>query len=142
MLDIKFIRENKDVVQAGAVKKHIDIDIDRLITLDDERLKVLKEVEDLRREVNKVSNSISRDQDGATKMQLIEEMRLVKDDIKEKEEKLKQIMEEWQKIMLQIPNVPDMSVPEGKSDEENVEVKTWGDKPVFNFEIKDQITLM
>jgi len=142
MLDIKFIRENKDVVQAGAVKKHVDIDIDRLIILDDERLKVLKEVEDLRAEVNKVSNSISRDQDGATKMQLIEEMRLVKDDIKEKEEKLKQIMEEWQKIMLQVPNIPDMSVPDGITDQENQEIKVWGEKPNFTFEPKDHVEIM
>src|SRR3989344_1566238 len=142
MLDIKFIRENKDIVQAGAKKKRVEIDIEKLITLDDERLKILKEVEDLRAEVNKVSNDIARDQDQTLKGQLIEEMRAVKEDIKTKEEKLKQIMEEWQKIMLQVPNVPDMTVPEGKSDEENVEVKTWGDKPVFNFEIKDQITLM
>ena len=48
MLDIKFIRENKDIVQAGAKKKRVEIDIEKLIALDDERLKELKEVEDLR----------------------------------------------------------------------------------------------
>src|SRR5262245_18017341 len=88
MLDIKFIREHKDIVQAGAKKKHIDIDITTLVTLDDERLKTLKEVEDLRAEVNRVSNDIARDQDPKLKIQLIEEMRIVKDDIKSKEEKL------------------------------------------------------
>ena len=89
MLDIKFIRENKEIIQAGAKKKHIDVDIEHLITLDDERLKQLKEVEDLRAEVNKVSNDISRNQDSALKIQLIEEMRIVKDDIKTKEGKKK-----------------------------------------------------
>ena len=68
MLDIKFIRENKDVVQSGAKKKHIDVDIDALIGLDDERLKILKEVEELRSEVNRVSNDIARDQDPALKI--------------------------------------------------------------------------
>ena len=72
MLDIKFIRENKDIVQAGAKKKNIEIDIDALIVLDDNRLKELKEVEELRSEVNRVSNDISRDQDPASKIQLIE----------------------------------------------------------------------
>src|SRR3989344_5303947 len=96
MLDIKFIRENKEIVQEGARKKRVDIDLDKLIALDDERLKELKEVEDLRAEVNRVSNDISRDQDGAHKLQLIEEMRLVKDDIKAKEEKLRKTLEEWQ----------------------------------------------
>ncbi len=142
MLDIKFIRENKDVVQAGAKKKHVDIDIAKLIELDDERLKILKEVEELRSEVNRVSNDIARDQDPALKIQLIEEMRLVKEDIKGKEEKLKEIMTEWQKLMLYVPNVPDITVPEGESDEQNVEVRAWGEKPQFSFTPKDHIELM
>lgn len=142
MLDIKFIRENKDIVQAGAVKKQIDLNIDRLIALDDERLKALKEVEELRTEVNRVSNDIARDQDPALKVQLIEEMRIVKEEIKAKEENLKLIMEDWQKMMIQVPNVPDMTVPDGKSDEDNVEVRSWGEKPVFNFTPKNHIELM
>lgn len=142
MLDIKFIRENKDIVQAGAVKKQIDLNIDRLIALDDERLKALKEVEELRTEVNRVSNDIARDQDPALKVQLIEEMRIVKEEIKAKEENLKLIMEDWQKMMIQVPNVPDMTVPDGKSDEDNVEVRSWGEKPVFNFTPKSHIELM
>src|SRR4051812_39488859 len=104
MLDIKFIRENKQIVAEGAKKKHADVDLDKLIALDDERLKTLKEVEDLRAEVNRVSNNIVRDQDPAMKLQLIEEMRLVKEDIKSKEEKLKGVVEEWQKLMLKVPN--------------------------------------
>ena len=142
MLDIKFIRENKDIVQAGAKKKCVEIDIGKLIMLDDERLKVLKEIEDLRAEVNKVSNDIVRDQDPAHRIQLIEEMRVVKEDIKSKEEKLKGIMDEWQKVMLLVPNIPDMSVPEGNSDQENKEIKIWGDKPAFSFEPKDHIEIM
>jgi seryl-tRNA synthetase len=142
MLDIKFIRENKDIVQAGAKKKLIEIDIDALIKLDDERLVQLKEIEELRSEVNRVSNDIARDQDSALKMQLIEEMRMVKDDIKGREEKLKATMEEWQKLMLKVPNIPDMSVPDGTSDAENKEVKVWGEKTVFDFEPKDHIEIM
>jgi len=142
MLDIKFIRENKDIVKAGAKKKHVDVNIDELITLDNERLKYLKEVEELRAEVNRVSNDIARNQDDALKVQLIEEMRTVKDDIKLKEEKLKKIMEEWQQVMLRVPNVPDMTVPDGKSDADNQEVKVWGTKTKFDFEPKDHIEIM
>ncbi|MFH1200801.1 MAG: serine--tRNA ligase [bacterium] len=142
MLDIKFIRENKDIVQAGAQKKRIEIDIEKLITLDDKRLKELKEIEELRSEVNRVSRDIGRNQDSALKIQLIEEMRIVKDDIKAKEEKLKVLIEEWQKMMLQVPNVPDISVPEGESDADNQEIKVWGDKLVFDFEPKDHVELM
>ena len=142
MLDIKFIRENKEIVQSGATKKHVVVDIDRLISLDDDRLKLMKETEDLRSEVNKVSNDIASGADPALKIKLIEDMRLVKEEIKGKEEKLKVIMEEWQKLMVQVPNIPDMSVPEGESDEQNVEIRAWGEKPVFNFTPKDHVTLM
>ncbi len=142
MLDIKFIREHKTIVQAGAKKKFIHVDIDKLITLDDERLKLLKEVEDLRSEVNRVSNNISRDQDPALKIQLIEEMRVVKEEIKSKEETLKKIVEEWQQMMLEVPNVPDISVPEGADDVQNQEIKVWGNKTEFNFEPKDHLEIM
>ena len=142
MLDIKFIRENKDIVKAGALKKRVEVDIDMLLDLDDKRLAILKEVEDLRQEVNKVSMQISRDLDGSAKMQLIEEMRVVKEEIKNKEEKLKEITEEWQKLMLFVPNVPDISVPDGDSDAENQEIKVWGEKSVFDFEPKDHIEIM
>ncbi len=142
MLDIKFIRENQGIVQAGAKKKGIEIDIEKLVALDDDRLSHMREVENLRAEVNRVSNDIARDQDAVLKMQLIDEMRAVKEEIKSKEEKLKLIMEEWQKMMLEVPNVPDVSVPEGKSDEENIEVKAWGEKPEFTFAPKSHSELM
>jgi len=141
MLDIKFIRENKDIVEAGAKKKRIEIDIERLIALDDERLKMMKETEDLRAEVNKVSNDIVRNQDPQLKVQLIEEMRVVKEDIKGKEEKLKETLEEWQKIMLKIPNIPSVDTPEGKDDNDNQVLRTWGEKPQFSFTPKEHFEL-
>ena len=142
MLDIKFIRENKEIVEAGAKKKHVDIDIAKLIALDDERLKELKGIEDLRAEVNKVSNDIVRNQDANLKAQLIKEMTAVKEDIKAREEKLKVIMEEWQKLMVHVPNVPDISVPDGESDKENVEIRSWGEKTQFSFTPKNHVELM
>ncbi len=142
MLDIKFIRENKEIVQAGAKKKLVDIDIGKLVELDDQRLKELKEVEDLRSEINKVSNEIPAEKDLNRRNQLIEEMRSVKEDIKTKEEKLKIIMEEWQKLMLQVPNIPDMSVPDGKSEDENLEIRAWGEKTKFDFTPKDHIAIV
>src|ERR1035437_2261334 len=141
MLDIKFIRENKDVVQAGAKKKRVEIDIEKLIALDDERLKQLKEVEELRSEVNRVSNDIARDQDPALKIQLIEEMRAVKDDIKVKEEKLKATIEEWQKMMLKIPNIPSADTPEGPDESGNQVIRSWGEKPQFSFIPKEHYEL-
>ncbi|MCX6752073.1 MAG: serine--tRNA ligase [Candidatus Nomurabacteria bacterium] len=141
MLDIKFIRENKEIVQEGAKKKRVEIDIAKLVALDDERLKELKEIEDLRAEVNKVSNDIARDQDSALKIQLIEEMRAVKEEIKKKEEKLKTTIEEWQKIMLKIPNIPSVDTPEGPDDSGNQVLRSWGEKPQFSFKPKEHYEL-
>lgn len=142
MLDIKFIRNNKDIIQAGAKKKLIDVDISKLIELDDIRLSLLKEVEELRSEINRVSKDIGRDQDPSLKIQLIEEMRVVKEDLRSKEEKLKNTMVDWRKMMLEVPNIPDITVPNGETDEDNREIKVWGEKTEFDFEPKDHIEIM
>ena len=142
MLDIKFIRENKDIVKAGAEKKHIKVDIDRLLDLDEKRLEVLSKVESHRSEQNKMSKLISIERDENARAQMIQEMQIVKEDLKENEELLKTIMTEWQELMLHIPNVPDISVPDGESEDDNKEIRTWGEKPNFDFDAKDHIELM
>ena len=142
MLDIKFIRENKYIIKAGAKKKHLDEEIDKLLDIDQKRLDLLSKVESLRAEQNKVSLSMGGTLSDGERAQLIEEMRLVKEELKEKEEELRQVMAEWQSLMLTVPNIPDISVPEGNSDEDKVEVKQWGEKPNFSFEPKDHIDLM
>lgn len=142
MLDIKFIRENKEIIKEGAKKKHIEVDIEKLISVDEKRIALLSQVESLRAEQNKVSLSMGGQLSDVERAQMIEEMRLVKEDLKQKEEELKGIMIEWQSLMLQVPNVPDISVPDGESDADNLEVKSWGEKTVFDFEPKDHIELM
>jgi len=142
MLDIKFIRENKDIVKAGALKKHITVDIDGLLELDEKRLETLSRVEFLRGEQNKVSESMGRPMEQALRAQMIEEMRVVKEELKTKEEELRELIRQWQLLMLQIPNIPDMTVPEGEDDEQNVQIKTWGDVPQFDFKPKDHIELL
>lgn len=142
MLDIKFIRENKEIVAQGAKKKHLAVDLDKLLSLDDERLKILKEIEDLRSQVNRVSRGIAQSQDSALKVELIEEMRAVKESIRTKETKLRDILEKWRELMLAVPNVPDISTPEGESDAENVEVRNFGEKPNFSFTPKNHVQIL
>ncbi|HAE36514.1 MAG: Serine-tRNA ligase [Candidatus Nomurabacteria bacterium GW2011_GWF2_35_66] len=142
MLDIKFIRENKDIIKEGAKKKHIEVDIDKLVSVDEKRLEILSRVEFLRGEQNKMNNSIATEKDMAIRGQMIGEMKMVKEELVGKEEELRTIMTEWQSLMLTVPNIPDISVPEGESDADNQEVKSWGEKPVFDFEAKDHIELM
>lgn len=142
MLDIKFIRENFDVVEAGATKKKVKIDLKELIKADDERLVLLAEVESMRAEQNAVSDRITQITDSSAKAELIRNMQLVKEELKMKEEKLKAVMEVWRDLMLRVPNVPDVSVPDGDSDADNKEVKVWGEKPHFDFTPKDHVEIM
>lgn len=140
MLDINFIRENKDVVIAGAKKKHVDIDIEALLKLDDDRREALKAFEELRAKQNIATEAIAKN--GPDRESLIAEMRSVKDELQTKEDKLKEIMVRWRELMVLVPNVPDISVPDGDSDADNMEVKTWGDKRTFDFEPKAHVELM
>ncbi len=142
MLDIKFIRENFDIVEMAAKKKRVKIDLKELLKVDDERLIILGEVESMRAEQNAVSDRIPQITDQAAKAELIRNMQLVKEELRLKEEKLKTVMEVWRDFMLRVPNVPDMSVPEGDSDAENKEVKVWGEKTKFDFVPKDHIEIM
>ena len=142
MLDIKFIRENKDLVKEAARKKLLKVDIDTLLELDDKRLKLLVEVETLRKQQNDFSESIVKVADQTEKAKLIDEMKSVKDALQAKEEELKKIMKEWQTLMLTVPNVPDMSVPEGKDDSENAEYSVWGERKKFDFIPRGQVELM
>ncbi len=141
MLDIKFIRENAELIKAGAKKKNIEIDVEALIKLDDKRLEIMRALETLRAEVNRVSIAISRNTDPSLKVQTIEEMRLVKDDIKIKEDALKEVMTDWQKIMLDVPNLPSADTPIGPDESGNVVLRTWGEKPVFDFKVKDHVEI-
>jgi seryl-tRNA synthetase len=141
MLDIHFIRENADIVKAGAAKKHIDLDIDRLIAVDDERKRIRQELDAKRAEQNRRSNEIQIAK-GEDRDKLIEAMKHLKDGMAEGEEKLKEVMIEWQRLMLLVPNVADMSVPDGDSDADNLEVKRWGEPTKFDFTPKSHMDLM
>lgn len=142
MLDIKFIRDNKDLIKEASRKKHVKFDVDELIKIDEKRLEMLPIVEALRGEQNKMNITMANQKDINARQQIISEMKIVKEDLRQKEEELREVMVKWQALMLQVPNVPDISVPEGESEEDNKELKTWGEKPNFDFEPKDHIELM
>ncbi|HLP86387.1 MAG TPA: serine--tRNA ligase [Candidatus Paceibacterota bacterium] len=141
MLDIKFIRENKDIVKEGAKKKHIEVDIDKLLDVDKNRLELLSRVEFLRGEQNKASVAMGGTLTDVVRKQLIEEMRLIKDELKEKEEELRNMTNEWQSIMLKIPNIPSVDTPEGPDDSGNIVLRQWGEKPQFSFIPKEHFEL-
>jgi seryl-tRNA synthetase len=141
MLDIHFIRENADIIKAGAAKKKITVDIDRLLAVDDDRKRIRQELDVKKSEQNRRSNEIQRAQ-GLEREKIIEAMQQLKAGAAEQEEQLKVVMAEWQQLMLAVPNVPDMSVPDGESDADNVEVKKWGTPTEFSFTPKDHVELL
>jgi seryl-tRNA synthetase len=141
MLDIKFIRENKDLVELAAKKKRVNFDVNKLIEVDDRRKSLLAKIEEKRAEQNQASQEIVR-ASGPEKSQILEKMKFVKEDLSAKEEEMKEVMKEWQTLMLHVPNIPDVSVPEGEDDAGNQEVKKWGELPQFDFEPKSHIEIM
>ncbi|HOI41573.1 MAG TPA: serine--tRNA ligase [Elusimicrobiales bacterium] len=142
MLDIKFIRENKDLVLAGAKKKRLDFDPAPLLAADDRRRELLAVIEKMRAEQNEVSLRLPQIKDKAEKAELISGMKALKERLSKEEERLRETMAEWHSLMLRVPNVPDSSVPEGATDAENVQLRTWGEVPRFDFRPKDHIELM
>lgn len=141
MLDIKFIRENKDIVAAGAAKKHITVDLDRLIALDEQRRELQAQIDGKRAEQNAASDEIAKASADA-RQALIGRMAEVKQTLKLAEESMQEVLKEWRALMVQVPNVPDISVPEGDSDADNKEVRVWGELPEFGFEPKSHTELL
>jgi len=142
MLDIKFIRENKDIVAAGAKKKHVVFDVDELLKIDDERRTVLASIEKKRADQNAANDKVASAKTAEDRAKTIAEMKLVKTELEKEDLILKEVMKKWQALMLQVPNVPDISVPDGATDADNKEIKVWGEKPNFAFEAKDHVELM
>lgn len=142
MLDIKFIKENPDLVKEAARKKHVSFDVSTLLEVDEKRALAQKAFESLRTEQNTLSDEIPKTTDAAVRAKLIEDLKPLKEKVQKAEEDIKTIMKEWQALMLQVPNIPDMSSPEGADETASVVEKTWGEKPVFDFEAKDHLDIM
>jgi seryl-tRNA synthetase len=142
MLDIKFIRENKDLITEASRKKKIKFNVEKLLEVDDSRKKILQSVEEKRTTQNEFSLKIPQEKDSTLKLGFIEEMRKVKEEIQKEEEELDIVMKDWQSLMLQVPNIPDISVPDGESEADNKEIKKWGELPKFAFTPKNHIEIM
>ncbi|MDI6801699.1 MAG: serine--tRNA ligase [Thermodesulfovibrionales bacterium] len=139
MLDARFVRENIDALKSALQKRGYDrgydIDLSEFLSLEEERLRLMREAEEMRNKRNVVSEEIGRlkkqKQDAEN---LIVEMKGVSDRIKEIDETLKGIEEKTGLFLLNIPNIPHESVPVGKDETENVEIRKWGELRVFDFE--------
>lgn len=135
MLDIKFINQNFSLVHQSMVNRGMEFDLDVFEKIDAARKAALLEIEDLRHNRNKVSEEIAElKKQKKDAESLILEMREVSNKIKELEKSLAENEEKMRHILFQIPNIPHESVPVGKTENENLLVRTCGDPPVFEYD--------
>jgi len=140
MLDIAFIRSNPEAIKEGIRKKRMNVDLDELLAVDDELRRIRTEVESLRADRNRLSKDIPRLQ-GGDRDQAVSQVKNIKDALSEKEPSLKQTEERFDRLMLLVPNPPLPEVPEGDSDDDNVQVRAFGEPTKFDFQPKDHLEI-
>lgn len=135
MLDLKFVRNNIDLLKEKLLQRGSDLSLDEFMDVDGERRKIIQDVEDLRNRRNFVSKEVGRlKKEGQKAEHLMEEMRVVNDRIKEMETVLEEKESALSAIILSVPNIPHPGVPIGKDSSDNPVAKRWGDIRQFDFE--------
>jgi seryl-tRNA synthetase len=136
MLDINFIRDNVATVKQASADKGFDVDIDRLVELDAKRRDLIQQNEGVRARRNEVAQAIPQ-ASNEERPELIEEGRQLKEELQQLDDALGEVQDEYQALLLMVPNVPLEEVPVGETDEDNVEVRSYGEPPEFDFEPRD-----
>lgn len=140
MLDIKYIRENSDIVKKAAENKLIQVDIDRLLEVDKILRSKNQELDILREKRNTLSSTIPNLSEEEKKNTVLH-VKELKEKIAVLEAEATPLKEEFDALMYTVPGVPFEEVPIGKTDEDNVQIRTVGEIPTFDFEIKDHVDL-
>ncbi len=141
MLDIKFIRENPQLIKKTIEQKNIDIDLDLMLKLDREILSLNQKLQDLREEKNSITSLIPNLKDDAKK-EAITKSKEISDKIKIYESELSSKQPDFNDMMWRIPNIPANDVPIGKDDSENVVLRKEGVIPQFDFEPRDHYDIL
>lgn len=135
MLDINLFRETPDLVREALSKRQLDPGpVDQVLILDEERRTLIQQVEGLKAERNTVSKEISRMKDQSERQVKIDQMRQVGEQIGGLDEKLREVESQLEKVLSEIPNIPDPGVPLGIDESQNVIIQTVGDLPEFDFD--------
>ena len=142
MLDSKTLRKETKKVSLSLKKRGSDFDLDSYLKMDQKMRDLISTVEELRSSKNNINKSIASPEISENeKSDLISEVGTINKKLKESEQSLNELSEQTKKMSLEIPNILDESVPEGSSEEENIEVRSWGKLPKFDFEPKDHSEL-
>lgn len=138
MLDIQFIRDNTAIVKEASKNKNVDVDIDRLLELDEQRRDLQTKVDNLRQQRNEVAAAAKGSRPTGEQ---ISKGREVKDKLTAIETRLSGVNEKYQELMLAVPNPPSATTPLGKDEADNMVLKTWGKPTEFSFTPKDHVEL-
>ncbi len=130
MLDIKFIRDNRKLVEETIKRRGVDVKINHLLEIDDKRLELIKTVDNLRRQRKEAS--ANKDIDSGKK---------IKNKLNKQEDALRAVQQEFQEYLEQVPNLLSKEVPDGKSEKDNAEIKSWGKKTKFDFKPLDHVQI-
>ncbi len=141
MLDLDLVRKDPALYQQTCKQKNIKLDVAAFLALDEKRRALMNAVQTMQAERNAVSKKVPTIKDKAEKEKVIAEMKALGAKLATQEEELQLLDREWMALQLQLPSVPLSSVPVGKDDTENVELRTWGKVPTFAFEPKDHVAL-
>lgn len=136
MLDIEYIRQNRDAVKEAAKVKGFDVDIDRLIELDDKRRELIQQTEQIRARRNEIADAIPNAGDDK-RPELIEEGKQLKSKVRDLEQQLRDVKQKYHEHLYMVPNVPLDNVPVGDDEEDNKELRRYGTPPDFDFEARD-----
>src|SRR4051794_15577297 len=141
MLDLRFIRENPDKVRWAIQVKRVDLDLDELLAVDQDVLRLKRQIQTLNEEKNTNSKKMGK----ATpeeRPQIIQRGREIGEELKSLEPRLREREETLLQLQLLTPNIPDPDVPVGVDDSENVEVYRWGEQPRFDFTPLDHVQIL
>lgn len=141
MLDIKFIRKNPDIIKDACAKKNAACDIDKLLDVDQKKLKIQQDLEGIAAEKNKSSKAIPAAKDALERENIIKAMKVLDERVADLEKKLKEYEIEYTSLMLLVPNIPLDTVPVGKDDSENVVLRKVGKVPEFDFKPKSYLEI-
>ncbi len=141
MLDIQFIRDNKDALAGAIANKHIDLDLEMLLKKDGERRSILQEIEELKSLKNDINDLIHQAETEEARAEIIAKGKEIKMKLDEREPFLEAIQTEFDVLMANVPNIVSPDTPLGKSDAENVEVFNSGAVPTFAFPPRTHIEL-
>lgn len=137
MLDIKFIKDNIELVKEVCQQKNLKLDIDKLITLDEHKRQLQVKIETIRAKRNEINDRMKNKRED----DLISQSKLLKDELEKLEKEFENVTSEFENIYFRVPNVVSLNTPSGTSSEGNIVLKTVGNIPKFNFPIKDHIEL-